>query len=553
MNTIVPFHRTVFAWVSAILVSLLTSCSATRDEAPSQSVVALGSVQPAAPPSYMRRSSTFSVRVRDSTGAWKSVDVIGDINGYDYAHFSVGGGGAMIQVTAVTLSNIASYTITPIKDNFSPSVSGNTLTYSIPIDRYTIVSVAGVSRNLIVAADPLYNAPAPNAANVFNVMNFAGVKNDRNNISNTTAGIQSAIDAATAYGQRTGGRGIVYVPAGAYAVGNLVLKSNTELFLADGAAFFFASNIAGDQWNYTYRTDWTTKGNGTRWITAQEGASGIKIWGRGTLDGNALHTGNFYNNVLVFNNNHDVTVDGIIIKSGSKWGTIVGRSDSVTFNNVKFFQDMSGVGENDAIDVVESQNVVVKYSIAASFDDPFSVKTYVGDENYVSFGGNHEQATNILFDSVIAWTGCHALKIGQGAAQTIDHVTFQNSVVFDAAHAISLHHKTGAGTVQNITWQNIDVQRISQVNLGRSWAYFNIEGAQGGVGPVDALTVQQIRVRDLGTDPTPIDGYDGSRSFRGIWFRNVYVGPTGAGHFAQNAGDLRLAPNAFVSDLEVTR
>ena len=46
-----------------------------------------------------------------------------------------------------------------------------------------------------------------------------------------------------------------------------------------------ASNVTTDQWNYTYRTDWTTKGNGTRWITTQDDASGIKIWGRGTLDG----------------------------------------------------------------------------------------------------------------------------------------------------------------------------------------------------------------------------------------------------------------------------
>src|SRR5437660_8896802 len=54
---------------------------------------ALGATQPHPAPAYMPRSTRFSVRIKDSSGTWKALDVLGDINGYDYAHFSVGPGG----------------------------------------------------------------------------------------------------------------------------------------------------------------------------------------------------------------------------------------------------------------------------------------------------------------------------------------------------------------------------------------------------------------------------------------------------------------------------
>jgi hypothetical protein len=502
----------------------------------------------------MPRSTRFSVRIKDSSGTWKALDVLGDINGYDYAHFSVGPGGCDIEVTSKEVATIGRYRVTPEKDNLPSSVSGNRITYSIPNDKYTVVSIDGAGKRLIVAADPLHTPPNPADAHVFNVMTRAGVRGDRSNIVDTTNGIQAAIDAASAYnGSANEGRGIVYVPAGAYAVGNITLKPEMELYLAEGAAFFFAGNVTTNQGSYKYRTNWTTKGNGTRWITTQDDASGIKIWGRGTLDANGLASKDFFNNVLVFNHNHHVTVDGIVIKAGGKWGTMLGRTDDATFSHVKFFQHMSGVGEDDGLDVIESQNVVVRDSIAASFDDSFSIKTYDGTEAYVSFGGAHQSATNITFDNVIAWTGCHALKIGQGTGQTTENVTFKNSVVFDAAHGVSLHHKAGRGIVRNVTWDTIDIEAITQTNLGRSWAYFNIESTQSGAGKIADITVKNIRVRDPGTDASPVNGLDAVNDVDGLSFRNIYIGPTGNGFFAQNAADIHVQKNAFVSNLQVSQ
>jgi hypothetical protein len=506
--------------------------------------------QPHAQPAYMTRSKRYAVRIKDGDdGAWKPVDVIADINGYDYAHFSLEGGPCEIEVTVLGQSSIAAHALSPVKDNLASTVSGNRIVYSIPRDKYTVLWVRDINERLVVAADPVHRGPPATGAHVFN---DPRVKNDRNNIGNTTLGFQAAIDAASAYaGSENGGRGIVYVPAGAYAVGNLTLKSDMELYLAEGSALFFASNVANDIWNYTYRTDWTTKGNGTRWITTAPFASRIKIWGRGAIDGNARAHGNFYNNLLVVNNASDVEIDGIVLKNGSKWGTMIGRSDRVRISNVKFFQPMHGVGEDDAIDIIESQDVTITHSIGISFDDPFSVKSYTGSENYIRFDGEHEANWNITVDDAIAWTGCHAFKIGQGIGQTTANVTFKNSVVLDAAHAISIHRKAYAGTIQNITWDNIDVQKVSAYNLGRSWLYVNSDAASPG--NINDITIKNIRLRDMGNEASPIHGHSNAFGVRRIHMRNIYTGATGAGSYAQNAADLRLAKNAFVHDLQVSQ
>ena len=463
--------------------------------------------------SWIPRSTQFSVKINGTT-----VDVIGDINGYDYCHFSMDGGSASVEVTATQLGSIGTYGVSPLKYSFSPAISTNKLTYTIPSAQYTIVNIQGTTKKLVVVADKLPNGPASSGTGIFNVMDY-GAYNDKTDPATTTTAFTNAITDASAW---TGGRGIVYVPAGTYEIKNIILKSKMELYLAPGAVLWFNSAASS---NYTL--DWTSKGNGTRWIKTEIGASDIKIWGRGTIDGDGLGcvASNFFNNILVVDNSTAVTIDGIIIRTGGKWGTMVGLSDSVTINNVKFFQHMSGVGENDGIDIIESQNVLVKNSIACSFDDPFSVKTYTGDAPYINFGstpGVHNIANNITIDSCIANTGCHAFKLGQGVSQMISNVTYKNSVVYDCAHGISIHHKSGTNYIKNCTWKNIDIERVDQLNLGQSWFYGNIENTQTGPGPVHGLAIIDITVRDRGDDAnSPLSGYDDNNRFVGILFRNI--------------------------------
>jgi len=510
--------------------------------------VAKSGVDAFAQPAYMKRSPDFSVKVNGTP-----VDVISDLNQFDYAHFSVWGVPATIEVTGVGLTSIGSFSISPLKQNIAGKLAGNTLTYTLPIDQYTIVTLAGKAKKLIVLADPKPSAPPASGDGIYNVVTSYGA--DPTGADWSTQAIQGAIDAAAAAATPCK-PSTVYVPPGKYKISNLTLKSNLNLFMAGGSAFWF-SNVQAD-----YRTDWTSKGNGTRWIATAPGTHDLRIFGRGTFDGNALERKNFYNNVLVLVSGERLSVDGIMIRNGSKWGTMVVQSNDVLFNNVKFLQGF-GPGEDDGIDIIESQDVTVKYSISVSGDDPFSVKSYNVGGNYVipDPSGPHEPAKNITFDSDIAWTGCHAFKIGQGVGQDQDTITFKNSVVYDAAHAISLHHKQGDAEARNITWDNIDVERESSSNIGQSWAFVQIEDAKSGIGPVRNLNIRNINVRAVGggvsnTDiPNsnlaagmgPIIGIDASNHVDGVFFTNVKIN----GVLATSPATAHVQANAFVTNLQV--
>ena len=505
-------------------------------------------LEPVEPPAYLKRSTNFTVKVNGV-----AVAVIGDLNQFDYAHFSLWGQAASIEVTATGLTNIASFAITPVKQGIVGKVVGNKLSYSLPLAQYTIVSIAGTAKKLIVLADPKPEEPAASGVGIHNVV--TGYHADPTGMMWSTKAIQAAIDAATLAGTSCA-RTVVYVPAGTYKVSNLYLKSNIDFFLAAGAALWF-SNVQTD-----YRLDWTTKGNGTRWISTDVDVHNLRIFGRGTIDGNALQRKSFYNNLLVLRNSDHITVEGIVLRNGSKWGTMIVQSNDISFDDVKFLQGF-GPGEDDGVDVIESQNVTIRHSIAVSGDDPYSVKSYSVGGNYVipETDAPHEITQDVLFDDVIAWTGCHAFKVGQGIGQIQDGITFRNSVVFDAAHAISLHHKQGSAIARNITWENIDVEHTTSSNIGQSWAFVQIEDAGSGIGPVQNLNIRNVNVRDVGSGVSntdipdsnlapgmgPLIGIDANSRVSGIFFTNVKV----LGVLATTPAQARVQANAFVDNLQV--
>ncbi len=487
-------------------------------------------------PAYLERSPDFSVKVNGTP-----VDVISGMNGYDYCHFSMGTSPVTIEVTVKSLTTISQYNISPFKQAFQNAIVGNKITYTLPSQQYSIVNVAGKDR-LIVLADPEPTTPASSAACTFNVVSKYGADASGNQFATTA--IQQAINDASASGCAPA---TVYVPPGKFKVGNLTLKSNADLYMEGGSAFWFTGRPED------YRLDWTTKGNGTRWITTAPGASNIHIYGRGTFDGNAAGaiSNKFGNNILVLDNASNVQVSGVILRASTKWGTIVAKSDNSAFRNVKFFNHLNG-GENDAIDVVESQKIYVKSSIAVSFDDPFSVKSY-GDNcgsgctpsNYTTFSGPHEPSMNNTFEYDIAWTGCHAFKVGAGMGSGHDTITFKNSVVYDAATAINLQSVAGFGPVNNITWENIDIERIKRNNQGQSWARLLVD--QNG-SSAKGLYITSINVRDPGADMSPLQGYSDAKSISDVVFKTIKIN----GEYAHSPADARLAVGGFVKNLAVT-
>jgi len=488
-------------------------------------------------PSVYSASTTYSLTV-DGV----SVPVILG-PGYDYAHFTMMSGPINLQATLLTAS-ITQWAICPAKFGISPNVSGSTMSFSLSQDRYLIIAINGL-RRLVIAIDPPYTKPASSGAGIYNVV--ASPYNANNQGTGwATTGIQQAIDAANA-----AGGGIVYAPRGIYYVGNLTLKSNVSLFMEPGAVFRFHGTPA----DYTQDAFKTSQNRWlTWWIKTAVGANNVKIYGRGTLDANAAYSisaNNFACNVVVPLGCSNFTMEGILVRDAGTWGIIPARSDNLNFTNLKMFNSLS-LGEDDCIDVNESQHVVVNHCIGIGLDDPFSTKTWAGTGITTNWPGNPEVVDDVLFQDCIAYTICYGFKAGQGVNQTQNNVRFVNNVVFDCAVGIGIDAKYGTAAATNIRFESIDIERVNQgPNDGHKvWFYAQVENADSlGGSAVSGVYLKNITVRSAGTTAAGLHGYSATKGFNQVTFENVIMPgqTTRATTLAQmNVTDVQFATNLTV-------
>lgn len=467
------------------------------------------------------------------------VPVIQAYNDYDYAHFSVAEGPVTYEVTIHNTDKVHEYTISPKKLGIQAvGVVGRTLTFTTDMPEYLIVTINSRKTKLVIAADPAEtDVPPSSGEGIFNVTAapyHVVADGDQTGVQERTAAIQRAIDDASAYGtaRGNGAQGIVYVPKGQYYIGNLVLKSNMALYLEPGAALIGTGKTAD------YTEHWFKESMGrpaTWWISTEFGSENIKIYGRGTIDGNgkALHDDKSTNGKGMINNlvvpiaTSNFKMDGVVIRESAGWAVMPVRSNDLEFTNLKIFNSL-GMGENDGIDVVESQNVVVRHSIGIALDDPYSTKTWDRTTDIASgkvpWPGDPEPVDNVLIEDAIAWTLCYGYKIGQGVFQNQSNITIRDAVVYKAAVGFAIHHKYGTGTVSNITFENIDVEDISGKNEDNSaWmTMFTVNGGNFGVGPVTGVTVRNITVRDAGESYAKIKGMEGAE-YTNLIFEYVYM------------------------------
>lgn len=365
-------------------------------------------------PSCYNDSSFYSVTVNGM-----NVPVYSYNGEFDYASFSAGKDRMDIEVTVKNLSTISKYSITPQKLEIPTEVNGNKISFSLEKDQYLILAVDG-ARKLVLAIDPPEtDVPAKSGEGIFNVTDAKyGADNTGKNLS--TAAIQKAIDDAHEFCG-----GVVYIPAGVYLIGNLTLKSNVNVYLEGGAVL----RAVQDQSQYTM--NWhknSINEDISWWIRTKFGAKNIKIYGRGTIDGDGYQRDKVLKhkyslNLLVPLACEKFTVDGITFRDSDSWAVIPVRSNDLTFTNVKFLNRFD-MGENDGIDVCESQNVVVRNAIGTGLDDPFTTKTWAAHTDIAlkpdgspAWPREPEKVENVLFEDCISWTYCYGFKVGQGCLQ----------------------------------------------------------------------------------------------------------------------------------------
>lgn len=493
----------------------------------------------------------------------EAIPVVKYLPDYDYAQFSFAGT-VTIEVTAD--KPITSYSISPLAKNIQGTVDGNKLTFTLSASTYVIVDINQPAnedpnekdpekrrKRLVIAADPLEtDIPASSGPGIYNVTG-APYHADSTGATITSDAIQQAIDDAHA-----AGGGIVFIPAGVYTSSNLTLKSNVTFYLAGGAVIVGTGR--GEDYRNDFRKD--SISDGTYFIRTETNSENITMRGRGTIDGKGIEMRKrkmvnpprkeglpeerqhkngqgFINNLVVPMATSNFTFDGLTLRDGGFWAFLIVRSDNVKITNYKGYQDLYTL-EDDAIDINESQNVLVKHAIAISDDDTFSTKTWPQKGMSKDWPGAIEHLENVVFEDCLAWTRCAAFKLGMGICTPQIGVTIRNSYVYQAARALLVDHAytenplPEEGWARDITFENIDIERVGVSQFGNYWVRVSTSTA----GDVSNILFKNINVRDTGGETSPIQGNPTRGGMvNGVTFTDIVV----KGKLAKSLADMKAS------------
>jgi rhamnogalacturonyl hydrolase YesR len=504
-------------------------------------VLAQGRVESYPLPSIYGASFLLSLQVGDV-----AVPIVDYNPKYDYTHFSVAGGPVQVVITLLDGSPVTDYFISPKKTGIVAVKDGNKLIFELKHDQYLIVKINQLKELVILADPPETDIPPVSGKGIFNVLSTKyGM--DTASIAGTTKAFQTAIDEASAFHG-----GTVVVPPGIYKIGNIELKSNSRLYLPGGAVLLFTGRRQDYRVNARKRSQ---NRDITWWIYTDSGAHDIKVFGRGTLDGNGMYAtakeNNIGNHILAIFQTSKFVFDGPIVRNSGAWGIIPTRSRHIAFKNIKILNRLD-MGENDGMDVMESEDVLVKHGIGIALDDPFSTKTWQQNTDLCrNWSGHPLPQKDVVFEDLLSWTYCYAFKIGQGVMQPQTRIVFRNCVAYDAAVAIGIHHKWGTSYVRDVVFDHIEVDRLTHQNDNhRTWCVlFMQNGDHLGSGPISDVRISHVRVYDAGETPGKIGGVNPGTVIDGVRFKDIWMpGMTGA---AETLEEMRITDTVNCRNVRV--
>jgi hypothetical protein len=316
------------------------------------------------------------------------------------------------------------------------------------------------------AAAASVDARASVPPTVYNVRAFGA---DGRRESKATAAIQRAIDAAHA-----AGGGAVFFPPGQYTSGAVTLKSHVTLDL-DAGATIRASRDPAD-----YPPPDTRYFASRFTLIGADGATGIALRGRGTIDGQAafsyeemkhhdpvsereielarqagLPLKYYYRlpphlSLVYLAGCRRVLVEGVRMIDSPGWTLTLTQCDDVALRNLTITNSLEKGTNCDGVDLDSCRNVTVSGCLIETGDDAICLKT-------ISRGDAVGICENIVVSDCILASTSAALKLGTATRGEYRHVRFQNCVVRNTNRGMNIA-VTDAVRVSDIVFSDVTVE-----------------------------------------------------------------------------------------------
>jgi polygalacturonase len=322
-----------------------------------------------------------------------------------------------------------------------------------------------------------------------------------------TEAIQKAIDTCANAG---GGR--VIVPSGTFLTGTVFLKNNVNLHLEENAI------LLGSPWIKNYppqkpttrrRYDWHLQ---TSLIFAQ-GAQGISVTGKGTLNGNSQaendfrdgdRAGKYRPGLIWFDECTNVFVQGVTFTSAGFWTETYTMCCNVHVDGITVTD--SSFHNNDGCNIIDCDNFLVENCNINALDDAICLKAYT------SKGCNNVVIRNNRVRSL-----CNGIKAGTDSSGGFRNILIEDNEVYQTGIAGIALEIVDGGVMENVIVRNIKMDVVGTpifIKLGERSRPIYVDGVETKVpmGVLRDVKISGIRAtvdkaKKLNTDEERIHNY----------------------------------------------
>lgn len=320
----------------------------------------------------------------------------------------------------------------------------------------------------------------------FNILNYGAVANGK---TLNTSSIQSAIDAAF-----NAGGGTVIIPPGIFLSGTIILKSNVNLHLGQGATLLGSPHIKD------YKS---IPGNRiTPWhLIYADSTANISISGKGTIDGNGKYFWKDYakdkngkmitprwikhkkekiSPLIEIDNSKNITIENVTVKTGGGWDVHLFDCDLAKIQGINVINNRFSPN-SDGIDLSGCRDVTVSNCDINTCDDAICMKT----------DNNSRETSNIAITNCIIKTLCVGIKFGSGSVKDMHNVSVSNCVITNSSRLIGIYTKKG-GMLYNITITNITGNNNVPLVMNRPIQLMVEKDKDGKVGGIKNLLISNF-------------------------------------------------------------
>lgn len=345
--------------------------------------------------------------------------------------------------------------------------------------KMTLTYLVLLSSTLVLLSQPGLSAE------VFKITEFGAIGDG--DALNTKA-VQKAIDACSA-----AGGGTVWVPAGDFVIGTIVLKSNVTLSLDYGATLLGSTDIA----DYPIEELDDPREGGPHCLIYAKDARNITIEGLGVIDGRGNHV-NFPRKrisgrntgirprLLRMDSCENLTFSGVTYKRPAFWGIHLVDCRDIHFNAVTVRMRNNNYN-NDGLDLDGCENVLIENCDIESGDDAICLKS------------SKNPCRNIVVRNCKVASNTSPLKFGTSSRGGFIDVTVTNCYFYDSPMGAIKLQLVDGGRMENIDISRIVMENVGNplfIRLGNRGSAFG----EGGEAPVG--TIKNIRISDIVAEVT---------------------------------------------------